>query len=247
MKNRSVKNQSMKTMYAIIASLWLAGVSTCMAADDVIPTLSVNGQAELKVQPDQVSIDLGVSSIADTASQAMADNNRTMRQVMAALQELGLQPQTRQFRLQELWTPRPQRAETDWRPSINGYKVDNSVVVKSDQLELAGDIIARATAAGANHINNVSYGLANPRVHREAAIVEATRIANSDAQSLATAAGQSIVRIIRLNLDHTDASPVVMRNKNLLRSAAMAEDSSPPLEAADVIVRAGVSVSYEIK
>jgi hypothetical protein len=237
----------MKYLYLAIASLWLAGVGNCMAADDVLPTLSVNGQAELKVPPDQVSINLGVSSIADTASQAIADNNRNMRQVIGAMEKLGLQAKTRQFRLQELWTSRPPRAEANWQPAINGYKVDNSVEVTSNQLELAGDIIAQATSAGANHINNVTYGLANPRIHREAAIAEATRIANNDAQSLAGAAGQTIVRIIRLNLDHSDASPVQLRNKNLVRSAAMMEDSAPPLEADDVIVRASVSIGYEIK
>jgi uncharacterized protein YggE len=237
----------------IIASLLLAGAKHAMAEPDKLPpessvaTLSVSGQAELKVAPDQVTIDLGVSTIATTADKAMADNNATMQRVVDALREMGLKPETRQFRLQALWTPRPAKADPDWQAAINGYKVDNSIIVVSTDLSLAGDIIAGATGAGANHINGVSFGLSQPRQHREAAIKQATENAASDAQSLAAAAGQTLLRIINLNLDHSDASPVQLRQQNMLRSVAMAEDAGgPPLEAADVSVRAAVSVRYEI-
>lgn len=242
------------SLIVITASLLLAGAKPCMAESDVPPqdpfiaTLSVSGQAELKVAPDLVTIDLGVSTIAATADQAMADNNAAMEQVVGALREMGLTPKTRQFRLQALWTPRPAQADRDWQAAINGYKVDNSVVVASTDLSLAGAIIGGATAAGANHINGISFGLSQPRQHREAAIKQATQNAASDARSLADAAGQTLVRIINLNLDHSDASPVQLRHQNMLRSAAMAEDAgAPPLEAADVSVRAAVSMRYEIR
>ena len=237
----------------ITASLLLGGAKNAMAEretaaqDALIATLSVSGQAELKVAPDQVVIDLGVSTIAASADEAMAENNARMQAVLDALRELGLDPETRQFRIQPLWAPRPGKASPDWQPTISGYKVDNSIVVQSTDLSLPGDIIGRATAAGANHINRVSFGLTQPRQHREAAIVQATENATSDARSLAAAAGQRLVRIINLNLDHSDASPVQLRHKNMLRSVAMAEDAGgPPLEAADVTVRAAVSIRYEI-
>ncbi len=236
------------------ASLLLGGAKHTMAEsemrtqDELIATLAVSGQAELKVAPDEVVIDLGVSTIGANAEEAMADNNASMQAVIDALRELGLDPKTRQFRIQPLWTPRPSKAGPDWQAAIDGYKVDNSIVVKSSDLSLAGAIIGHATAAGANHINRVTFGLSQPRQHREAAIVEATENATRDARSLAAAAGQKLVRVITLNLDHSDASPVQLRHNNLLRSVAVAEDAGgPPLEAADVTVSAAVSIRYEIQ
>jgi uncharacterized protein YggE len=236
------------------ASLLLGGAEHTMAEsemraqDALIATLSVSGHAELKVAPDQVVIDLGVSTIGASADEAMADNNASMQAVLEALRELRLDPKTRQFRIQPLWAPRPGKASPEWQPTISGYKVDNSIVVQSSDLGLSGAIIGRATAAGANHINSVSFGLAQPRQHREAAIVAATENATRDARSLAAAAGQKLRRVITLSLDHSDASPVQLRHNNLLRSVAAAEDAGgPPLEAAEVIVRAAVSIRYEIQ
>ncbi len=238
----------------ITASLVLGGVKPAMAesehpAADALPaTLSVSGQAELKVAPDQVEIDLGVSTTAASADEALAANNASMQAVLEALRELGLDPKTRQFRIQPLWRPRPPKPGPDWQPSINGYQVDNGIVVRSTDLSLAGDIIGRATAAGANQVNRVSFGLSQPRQHREAAIVQATENAASDARSLAAAAGQQLVRIVNLNLDHSDASPVTLRHKSRLQGVALADaGGGPPLEAADVTVRAAVSIRYEIR
>ncbi len=242
------------SLIIITASLLLAGAKHTMAEsenplpDALLASLSVNGQAELKVAPDQVVVDLGVSTIAASADEAMAANSASMQRVLSALRDLGLAPKTRQFRIQPLWTPRPGKADPDWQATINGYKVDNSVIVESSDLSLAGAIIGRATTAGANHVNGVSFGLSQPRLHREAAIKQATENAASDARSLAAAAGQKLVRIVNLVLDHSDASPVQLRQKNMLRSVAMAEDAGgPPLEAADVTVRAAVSIRYEIR
>lgn len=240
----------MKTRALILFLTTLSLTLPCVAGDDIVAALSVSGEARLMVPPDQVNIDLGVSTSADSAQKAINANSTAMVEVLSALKDMGLESatvNTRQFQLQPLWSPRPPAAAADWQATITGYRSNNSVQVSTSQLQRAGEIIGRATAAGANRVNSVSFGLSNPRAHREAAIAQATANAESDARSLAAAAGQTIVRIISLNLDHSDASPITLRKDNYVRSAMAMDASAPPLEAGDVTVRATVSIRYQIE
>jgi hypothetical protein len=238
----------MKLFNSLLVCLLLI-IALPIRADDTVATLAVTGQALLHVPPDQLSIDLGVTSQGETARLALEDNNSKMEAVLEAVKSLGLDAsaiQTRQFQVQAVWSQRPRQAVEDWQTRIAGYKVNNSVLITTEQLQLAGTIIGVATEAGANRVNSVSFGLADPRKHRDAAIKQATGHAASDAKVLAAAAGQTIVRVLTLSLDHSDASPVRLRQDNLVRSA-MAADVAPPIQAGEVPVRASVSVRYEIQ
>lgn len=240
----------MKILATLLFAAILPLTMPCAADDDVIAALSVSGDAQLMVPPDQVSIELGVSTSADSAQKAMNANNSAMEKVLTTVKNMGLESatiNTRQFQLQPIWSPRPPGAAADWQAHIISYRASNSLLVSTSQIGLAGEIIGNATAAGANRVNSVSFGLSDPRAHREAAIAQATANAESDAQSLAAAAGQTLVRILSLNLDHSNASPVRLRKENTMRSAMAQDASAPPLEAGDVTVRASVSIRYQIQ
>ena len=105
----------------------------------------MRGEAVLAVSPDQVSIDLGVTTRAETAREALSANNAAMRKVIAQLRELGLgeqELQTRQFRIHPLWSQRPAEPGPEWQAHIVGYRVSNSLLVQTVKIALAGDIIA---------------------------------------------------------------------------------------------------------
>lgn len=217
-------------------------------ADDDPAILAVTGQAVLEVEPDQLNIDLGVSSHGETANAALAANSGKMNEVIAALKGLGLGDadlQTRQFQVQPIWSQRPRQPEPDWQPGIVGYRVTNSVLVSTEKMEMAGDIIGKATSAGANQVNSVTFALADPRKHRDAAIKQATEYALEDATTLAKAAGHSLGPVVSLALDNSSVSPVVLRQENLMRSAMA--DAAPPIQAGQVPVRASVSIRYQIR
>ena len=225
-------------------SLALAGA----AAAETPPLLSVRGEAVLAVSPDQVSIDLGVTTRAETAREALSANNAAMRRVIGQLRELGLgeqELQTRQFRIHPLWSQRPAEPGPEWQAHIVGYRVSNSLLVQTVKIALAGDIIGTATDAGANQVNGILFGLSDPRQHRGTAIAQATANAAADAQALARAANVKILGIARITLDNAVASPVQMQEINF-RSAAQ-DAGAPPIQAGDVSVSASVSVDYRVE
>src|SRR5687768_12783136 len=52
------------------------------------PTVSTTGSATVKVDPDRVTVTIGVDTKGDTAAKAVADNSRIMKRVLDALKGL---------------------------------------------------------------------------------------------------------------------------------------------------------------
>lgn len=239
-------------MHKILAFCLCFGLTTMSALAEEAPVsqLAVRGEAILNVSPDQVMVNVGVTSEANTAREALRANSDNMQAIMSALQKLGLEKQeykTQQFQVHPIWSQRPRDPAPEWSAKIAGYRVTNSLQVQTIKMELAGDIIGSAMQAGANTVNSVQFGLADPRQYREQAIKQAMENARSDAQILATAAGDKIIRTLSLNLDNAVATPVRVRQDTMQMRGAAAMASAPPLEAGDVNVHASVSVIYELE
>ena len=212
-----------------------------------VPKLTVRGQAELEKPADQVRMRVGVVTKDTEAADALRENTRRMKAVIAELERVGINEgeyETGQFRLRPEYSRRPRGAQNDWQPEIIGYEVVNSVTIKTTRLELTGTVIEAANKAGANSVNVESFELADPRVHRAEAIRTATQYAIADAEALADAASLELVRIVAINLD---SAPIGVARMEMATQRAMAADSAPPIVAGDVTVRASVNVIYEIR
>jgi uncharacterized protein len=214
----------------------------------LIPQLTVSGEATLDKPADQMHLQIGVVSDADQAQTAMAENSKTMNDVIAALQKAGLtkdEYSTGQFQIQPRYSHPPRNPQPEWKPTITGYQVVNQIHVKTKKLNLAGDLIETATEAGANNIDSISFDLADRRKHRAEAIALATANAKSDAEALAGAAGQRLVRILQISLDHAPVQPM-MDMRGMRNMAMEGAEMAPPIEPGDVTVHANVTIVYEI-
>ncbi len=235
-------------LLASVCMLQPVTVATADEVDAVVPVLTVRGDAQLEKPADELRIRVGVVTESDEAPTALRENSRQMNDVIDALKKTGLtdkEYQTSQFQIQPVYTRRPRQAPVDWKPKIVGYRVTNSLNVKTKKLELAGELIQAANEAGANSIDSISFGLADPRTHRDEAIRAATSNALTDARTLADAASLRLVRVLSITLDQAAAPrPTIQR---MSAGMAMAEAAiPPPIQPGDVTVHANVTVVYEI-
>jgi uncharacterized protein len=212
----------------------------------VVPTLTVSGQAELEKPADELHLSLSVVTQGKEAQEAVQENSRTMKRVIEAIERVGLtkeEYETTRFSINPQYRQRPRNADSEWRPEIIGYTVENTLRIETTKLELVGELIEKGTDAGANNVGQLSFGLSDERAHRAEAITEAVQNARSDADALATAAGAKLVRILSINLDGAAAPPMPMRGE---RMTAMAMEMALPIQPGDVTVRASVTIVYEI-
>ncbi len=219
-------------------------------AEQAQTVLHVRGESELKVEPNQVTIVLGVTTQNKTAKKALSDNSRLMERVIAALAQQKINKKglsTQRFGVQPVWSSRPRNfsSSEEWKSKITAYRVNNTLKVVTNQLELVGELISTATTAGANQVQSIVFGLANPREYREKAIASAIKNAREDAGFVAKASSLEVVGIKQIHLDNAVASIERAQSASFSRSALSAKaDIAPPINAGDITVRASVSVEY---
>ncbi|ODS24233.1 hypothetical protein AB835_04995 [Candidatus Endobugula sertula] len=218
-----------------------------------LATLLVRGEAQLTVPPDQVSVVLGVTTESTSTKKAMADNAKNMHAIINGLKILGLKDgelHTQHFRVEPIWSRRPNNAGNQWRPHIVAYRIHNNLQITTQNIDWVGDIIEVATTSGANQVNSIRFSLSNPREYRERAIILAMQNAKADATTLAEASGNRIRRTLSLQLDNAAAAIVhadvaQAKHRSRLESFAPA-DMAPPINPGDITVSASVSVTYEL-
>lgn len=234
-----------------LITLCLSSTVWAEPATPPVAKLSVRGEAQLMVPPDQVSVVLGVTTESSKAKKAITDNSQKMTKVIDALARLGIKKdsyKTQNFRVQPIWSVRPKDANKNWRASIVSYRVNNSLHVTTKALSRIGDVIAGATEAGANQVNSVNFSLSDERQYRSQAITQAMGNAKQDANVLVAASGDRIKRTLSLNLDNTSASRVrVEALQSSARFKSALADAPPPISSGDITVRASVSVVYELQ
>ncbi len=226
-----------------ILAVALCFFSGTVFADNLTPTLTINGAATIKKPADQLNLSVGVITEAVNAEDALQANSTKMKAVIAALQDKAITNKeyaTGQFNISPTYMPYPKNPPPDWTQKISGYKVTNSLHIQTDKLDLAGEIIDAVSKAGANSIDQISFGLKDERQYRQEVIKLATMYARQDAEDLATAANLKLDRIQQIWLDN--ASVPEPHTKML----AFSLDRSTPIEPGDITVNANVTIVYQI-
>ncbi|MBA3238953.1 MAG: SIMPL domain-containing protein [Parachlamydiaceae bacterium] len=206
-------------------------------------TLTLHGVAVLNKPADQLQITIGVVSEGAHAEEALRDNSEKMRAIISALQMKELSNKeysTGQFSISPTYTPYPKNPPPEWTQKINGYRVSNLLLIQTDKLNLAGQIIDAVSQAGANSIDQISFGLKDDRLYRQEAIRQATEHAKQDAENLASAANLKLGPILQISLDTGTPEPRIFRH------FAEAVEKSTPIEPGEVTVNAGVKIVYHV-
>jgi len=212
-------------------------------ADATPATLSITGAATLKKPADQLTLSIAVVTDGDSAESALQQNNSKMQSLIAALQTQELTSKeysTGQFSISPIYTPYPKNPPADWVQKIKGYRVTNGLIIQTDKIDHAGEIIDAATQGGANSVDNISFGLKDPRQYKQEAIRKATQNALQDAKDLADSAQLKLESINKIWLDNAES--VAPRMKGFATTMA----AVPPLEPGDVSVNANVTIVFEI-
>jgi uncharacterized protein len=207
--------------------------------------LTLISQATMLQTPDELQLTVGVVSIGDTAESALQTNNTNMQSVIQALDDIGLSKsdfETGRFNIHPLYAPYPKDANENWQPKITGYEVTNSILIHTNQLNLAGKIIDMTSKAGANKIDDIRFVLHNPHEYWGQVISQATTQAMEDAKTIAQAAHVSLVRILSINLDNTN---MIVPRIALYHAKSNLMDT--PIEQGNVTLTASISIVFQIE
>lgn len=247
-------------IYVLIAALvmvaLLGGVATAAFAQTETPvapgdeskqvtrTVSVNGTGKVYLTPDTAYITIGVQTVNENASEAVAANNSSSQKVIDALKAVGIAEkdiQTTNFSI----SPQQEYDPTTGKPTGKiTYTVNNSVFVTVRNIDKVGQVLDAAIQAGANNISGIQFDVWDKNEALSQARKAAVDDARAKAEELASAAGVTLGEVQTIN-EYTSSGPVPMYD---MRAApVMAEAGSVPVQAGQMTLTVEVSMVYEIK
>ncbi len=148
-------------------------------------TLSLSGTATVYAQPDQAVINIGAYTEEKTASAAIDENAGIMTAVLNAIEGQGVKMENVST---AYYTVTPNYSYD--AKMVISYQVTNMMQVKVSDLSKVGAIIDAASAAGANKVDSVSFGLSDVAANNLK--LSAYKAACADAKAKASVITQSL-------------------------------------------------------
>lgn len=199
--------------------------------------VSTSGTSTVKVNPDKVSVTIGVETRGQSAEEAAASNAEAMEKVLQSLRDLGIadnQIRTNWHSVYPVYEWKsppcieiyPQPPECAPKSEITGFAASNSVTVTLDADEDVGKVIDGAVAAGATNVNGAYFFVSNERQEeiRNSLIEAAIDNARSRADKAAAAVEMEITGVKSINLNDV-SFPVFYRDF----AQSTAEGGSTPI------------------
>ena len=202
------------------------------------PAISVTGEAQISVAPDQAQIDAGVTSEAKTAREASDANNAAMGKVLLALKGAGIEEkdyQTSRLSLQ------PQTAPNRTGPSaIVGYRASNRVTIRLRDVTKVASVIDTLVGAGANDIGGINFTVSQASKLLDDAREQAIADARRKAEIYAKAAGVTLGAPLSIS---EGSMPVPIPYRRMAAGIAAAT----PVAQGEETLQVTVAVSWAIK
>ncbi len=242
---------------AIVALAFAAGAlgailgrprSTAAAPDaSFVRQITVVGQGETTAVPDTAIVQLGVQTEAETARDALTENNAATEALIAKLKELGVADrdiQTSSFNIWPRYDEKPRDQENEENGNrIIGYQVTNMVTVKIRNLDQTGELLDQVVDAGANNVSGISFTIDDPAALEQEARNQAIADARSRAAAMAQASGVTLGQILAIT--ENVGSPPPMPYREAMPAAAA--DAAVPIEPGEQSIVAQVQVSFELR
>ena len=153
----------------------------------------VTGSGTASAEPDLAIISLAVEAISEKVDQAIGDNTERMARVMTEVKTLGFEENDLQTVNYSVWSE--QLTDSEGRSTGEmRYHALNELRIRVHDPSATGEVLTVALKAGANRVNGISFGVAEPATlrsqARELAIDDALAKANQLAEGLGARVGE---------------------------------------------------------
>lgn len=209
-------------------------------ADRVI---TVQGHGEVSARPDQATVRLGVQTEAESADEALNQNNVRMQEVISATVEAGVSQddiQTEGLRLNPVYS---QGNDDGGDRTLTGFEAQNSVSITVRNLEALGELLDTTVEAGANTIEGIRFQVEDAQDLRAAAREEAMSDAIDKAEQLTGLAGAELGEVLTIRETGTTPPRPVALEAEAAAGAARAVPVAPGMQT----IEADLQVSWRIR
>ena len=225
--------------------LLLATTLSCQAEDlggTASALISVSGEGSVTATPDMAVVNVGVTTQAQDASDAVAANNRAMADLGKALDDFGIAERDRQTSSFNIYPRYDHSKNNDHAPRISSYEVSNQLTIRVRDIDRLGDLLGAVVKSGSNRIGSLSFANADAAALRDEARQLAVKNARHKASLYAEAAGGKVGRVVSIS-EAGASQPRPPMSARMM----MADSESVPVAAGENEFRAVVNVVFEFE
>lgn len=236
---------TLRTATAVL--LVLLAAANAFAEDKPEPRLvTVAGEAEVNVAPDEVVFDLTVSTFNKELRVAKSQTDERLKNLIALAKRYGVADADTQTDYINL-TPH-YRGNNEAR-TLLGYSVRKDLVLTLRDVTRAEGLLSEILAGDVTRINSVSFRSSQMRKYRDQARDMAMRAAREKASALAGSVGQKIGKAYSIEEDAP--TPRSYASQNLTANAIGYDDSGSASEGTLALglikISARVTVKFELE
>lgn len=227
-------------------------------------TIAVNGEAEVRVVPDQVIISLTAETRGADLLEAQKQNDGSIAKLINYAGKSGIEKKHIQTDFASI---QPTYRECRYDQEVSGkcnpleityYKVRKGVQIRLNNLDGYEALINTALRAGITHIDNVQFITTELRKHRDEARKLAAIASKEKAQALAETLGVKLGKPININANQwttfyrhgSGQRAGNMMMQNVIQSAPAGNgggSGGSALALGQINITARVNVTYEIE
>ncbi len=189
-------------MKIIVTTAFLIVIAICsiraqqIQSFDDRPKITVNGEAVVRVQPDQIIITFGIETWDKNIMIAKQDNNDIMKKTVVVLKESGIEEKN----IQTDYLSIEPRYENNYNKRVFlGYFVRNTFVVTLSELDKVENLVTGVLQSGVNYIHNINFQTTEFKKYREQARDLALNAAKEKAEKMAGSLGQLVGNPIQIS------------------------------------------------
>jgi uncharacterized protein YggE len=185
---------------ALVATFALSGWTNDQLQPRQPGTITVTGDADVRVVPDEVIITLGVETWNEDLGAAKAQNDERVSQVLALAQNYGIQPQ----HIQTEHISIEPRYEDDYeKRGFIGFFVRKTIVITLKDISKFDDVLTDVLQDGVNYVHGVEFRTTQLRKYRDEARALAIQAAREKAVAMAGALDQQVGQPQSIYEDHS--------------------------------------------
>ncbi|HSI90943.1 MAG TPA: SIMPL domain-containing protein [Adhaeribacter sp.] len=236
----------MKTL-SILPALLLFGLTAFAQiqpapAASLPPLVSVSGTGEVKVQPDEIMLNLAVDVRGKTLEEARKQNDEKVASILNYLKKYGVEAknvQTAFMNLHPVYN-RGEYGQTD--PDYYAAQKTVSVLVK--KVDKFDELLSGIYKAGANRVDGIEFRTSQLQKHRDEARKLAVLAAKEKAVLLTSQLGAKVGRVYAIS-ENTGGNYLPYRGG--MSEAASMDASGPTIAGGQITISATVDASFIIE
>jgi uncharacterized protein len=237
-----------RTAFLLLFTFLLLGSAWAQAQQipALPPLVSVTGTGEVKVEPDEIVLNIGIDVRDKDLDAARKLNDERVVALLNFLKKSGIDSKYIQTTNLSVY---PQYVGEFGQTTPEFYTAQKSVSILIKNVKRFDEILTGIYKTGANRVEGINYRSSELQKHREQARKLAIQAAKQKAQALTGELGSKLGRVYSIT-EQGVPGPIPMyraQMANKMSEASFADSSGPTIALGQLIISQSVEVSFVIE